>query len=308
MKELPLVSIVIPTHNRKEKLVRLLCSIFEGNYPRNKLEVIVVDDASTDGTCEVVKRRFPEVKVIRNKRELFLAGSRNVGIKSAKGKYIFLIDDDNVVDKNCILELVETMEKDSSIGIVAPIMYYLSQPHRIWCAGVKRCMFSSLTKIIGRGSVDNGQLDKLLESDDFPNAFMVRREVFREVGLFNEFEFPIHYDEADFGERARRKGYKVVCNTKAKVWHDVHLTGKRKVLSGIFHIHSELRAYYAGRNRVIFHKKYSSRGQFLVFITLFNWIFTAYYLGVILFGSKVSIKERIKIARSYVRGILDGLL
>jgi len=85
-EELPLVSIVIPTHNRKEKLTRPINSILQSNYPKDKLETIVVDDASTDGTYEEIRAKFHSgVKIIRNEREMLPAASRNIGIKMLMG-------------------------------------------------------------------------------------------------------------------------------------------------------------------------------------------------------------------------------
>ncbi|AIY89555.1 Glycosyl transferase [Geoglobus acetivorans] len=307
MNDLPLVSVVIPTHNRKEKLIRLIESILRSSYPKEKLEIVVVDDASTDGTYEEIKKKFPDVKVVRNERELYLAGSRNVGIRHASGRHILLVDDDNVVDENCIFELVRTLQSDGKIGIVAPIMYYLKQPNRIWCASVRRNMITSLTKIVGRDEIDNGQYRALIESNDFPNALMVKRKVIEMVGLLDNKLFPIHYDEADFGERVRRAGYIVVCNPEAKIWHDIPLPEEVEEKARLFHCHSELRAYYCGRNRIIFHKKYSKWWQFLIFISIFNWLFTLYYLRVILFGLRKPFKERLKIAKAYLRGVMEGM-
>jgi len=302
-----LVSVIIPTHNRKEKLIRLVESIVNSSYPKEKLEIIVVDDASTDGTYKEIKRKFPEVKVIRNERELFLANSRNIGIKNSSGKYIFFIDDDNVVDRNCIFELIKTLENDQKIGIAAPTMYYYKQPRRIWCTGIKRSKISSLTTKIGADEIDQGQFNDPIESVDVLNAFMIKREIINKVGLFNGKDFPIHYDEADFGERVRRVGYKIVFNPKAKVWHDIPLPEEERDKARLFHCHNELRAYYCGRNRIIFHKKYSKWWQFLIFVTIFNWLFTLYYLKVILLGSKKPFSERVKIAISYLNGIWSGL-
>lgn len=242
------VSIVIPTHNRKEKLARLLASIFESDFSGG-LEVIVVDDASTDGTCEFVRKLFPAVRVVRNERESYIAAARNAGIREARGDYIFLIDDDNVVDKLCISELVRTFEMDPRIGVAAPIMYYFSQPERVWCAGVARSMTTSLTRFLWRDAPLNKAPRILIESADFPNAFMVRREVIEKVGIFDGQLFPIHYEEADFGERVRRAGFRIVCNPRAKVWHDIPLPEK-EARSRLLHVHSKLRAYYAARNRV----------------------------------------------------------
>lgn len=306
MKVKPLVSVVIPTHNRKEKLTRLLNSVLESNYPKDKLEIIVVDDVSTDGTHKKIKTMFPKIKIIRNEKELLPAGCRNVGIKNARGKYIFLIDDDNIVDENCILELVKIMENDSSIGIVAPIMYYLGQPKRIWCAGLRKNKLTSHFIVIGKDKIDMEQFNKLIESDGVGNAFMIKKEVKKFV-LFDDKIFPIHYEEADFSERVRRLGYRVIFNPKAKIWHDIPLPkevgGKARIAS----VHNELRAYYTARNRIIFHKKYSKWWQFLFLISFFIWPITLSYLKIILFESSAQLKKRLKIAAAYLKGILDGL-
>lgn len=306
IEDCPLVSVIIPTHNRKKKVIRLIKSILNSNYPKEKLEVIVVDDASTDGTYKEIRRKFPKIKVIRNKKELFPAGSRNVGIKNSNGKYIFIIDDDNIVDRNCIYELVKTLENDQKTGIAAPTMYYYKQPKRIWCAGIRRNMITSLTTKIYADKIDHGQLNGLIESVDVLNAFTIKREVIDNVGLFNEKDFPVHYDEADYGERVRSAGYKIVFNPKAKVWHDIPLP-EEEDKARLHHCHNEFRAYYCGRNRIVFHRKYSKWWQFLTFILIFNWLFTLYYLWVILIGSKKPFKERLKIAKAYLNGVRSGL-
>jgi GT2 family glycosyltransferase len=310
MENNPLVSIVIPTHNRKEKLEKLVDSVLRSNYPKDKLEIIVVDDASIDGTREMANQKFPNVKVIRNKKELFLAGSRNAGIKNGKGSHFFLIDDDNVVDRNCIPRLVEVMEKENSsplIGIVAPIMYYLRQPSRVWCAGTRRNMLTSLTTFVARDRVNRGQFEELIESQDFPNAFMIKREVIEKVGAVDEIRFPIHYDEADLGERVRRAGYRIVCNPEAEVWHDTPLPEEVQDRSRSFHVHSKFRAYCAARNRITFHKEYSEWWQFLLFVLIFNWLVTLYYLKVILLDSNKPSRDRLWLAEAYLRGLLEGL-
>jgi len=310
LKNDPLVSVVIPTHNRKESLIRLIESIFNGSYPNDRLEIIVVDDASTDGTYEEIKKRYPQIRIIRNQREMLISGSRNLGIKNARGDYVFLVDDDNVIDRKCILELVKTMEEksDPPIGVVAPIMYYYKQPNRVWCAGVKRSMITSLTTRIGQDEIDNGHFTKIIESRDFPNAFMIRREIIEKVGLFDENAFPIHYDEADFMERVRQSRYRVVCNPKAKVWHDIPLPEDVKDKARSLHVHSEMRAFYAGRNRIIFHKRYSKWWQFLIFILIFNWLIALYYLRIILLGSRKPLKDRLKIAKAYLKGVIKGFM
>jgi GT2 family glycosyltransferase len=303
------ISIVIPTYNRKEKLLRLIRSLLESTYPVEQSDIIVVNDRSSDGTADAVRRSFPDVNLINNEEEGFISRSRNIGIKASSGKYVLLIDDDNVVDRNLVKELVTTFVNDhtGSIGIVAPIMCYLDKPDLIWCAGVHRDMTTSLTKFVGRGEIDEGQYLGLLDSEDFPNAFMISREVIEKVGMFDEKLFPIHYEEADLGERARRAGFRVVCNPSAKTWHDIALPSKTDDRTRIYHLQNDMRAYYSGRNRVLFFKKYASSFRFLLFVSIFNWILTAYYLNIMFTAKNKDWKTRVQLSRSYVKGIFDGL-
>lgn len=309
----PFISIIIPTRNRKKKLIRLINSILNSNYPKNKMEIIIVDDASTDGTSAYLLQTFKnfiengKLKIIRNEKNVLLAASRNMAIEEATGDYILLIDDDNIIDKDCIKNLIDTFSLNERVGVVLPIMYYYRDKKRVWCAGVKRNMITSITRFIGRDEIDNGQFNKLINSEDFLNAFMIKKEVLEIVKLFDEKTFPIHYDEADLGKRIKNAGYKIICNPKSRVWHDICSPKMEKDKLRLFHVHNELRAYYTARNRIIFHKKYSEWWQFLIFIMIFNWLFTFYYLRILL-GSKKSLKERLKIAKAYLKGVLEGLV
>lgn len=295
----PLVSIVIPTHNRKDKLIRLIESFLKCDY--SKLEIIVIDDASTDGTVEEVEREYPLVTIYRNARKKLVSECRNIGIRNSHGDFILLVDDDNVVAEDTVKKLVERMLVDKKIGIAGPIMYYYEFPKIIWCAGIERDNISSLTRQIGENKLDEGQFKGLKMSNDFPNAFMISKELTKRVGLFDERNFPIMYEEADFGERVRRAGYNVVTVYEAMVWHDI----SRRDLGRYYHLQNEIMAYYTGRNRIIFHRRYNERIQKLMFLSLFLPLFTLYYSVVILFSR---LSEKRKILISYLKGVVDGLV
>jgi hypothetical protein len=302
MKNYPLVSVVIPTHNRKEKLIRLIKSVLNSNYPKGKIEIIVVDDASSDGTYEEVKKIFPKVMIIKNKKEKLPASSRNIGARVSSGDFVLFIDDDNVVDKRMIKYLVECMKKHPEIGICAPLMFYY-RSSIIWCAGVRRNMVTSHTTYLFNGKNFNEiQMPEVIESDDFPNCFMVKSEIIRKNSiLFDEEDFPMHYEESDFCYRIRKLGFKAACFIKAKIWHDF----KRSKITGF---ETEQRAYFTARNRIIFHKKYSKWYQFFLFILIFNWLLTLYYLVIILLKLEKPVKRKVNILRAYLIGILDGIL
>ena len=177
-----------------------------------------------------------------------------------------IIDDDNVIDNFCITTLVRFLNKNKNVGIAGPIMLYFSDKDLIWCAGIKRNYYTSITKFIGRGRRDIYNFIKPIKSDDFPNSFMVRKEVIEKIGFFDSKNFPIHYDEADFCIRARSNNYLVYCIPEAKIWHDIPIT--KKSHRG-YHLQSKKRTMYTARNRVVYHKIYNTRIQLFIFLNIF---------------------------------------
>src|SRR5690606_3393920 len=110
--------------------------------------------------------------------------------------------------KHAITEMILAMENDNNIGVCAPIMFYFSDPEIIWCAGVKRNRFSSKTTYLYSGKrYSDLRLPSMIESEDFPNALMIRRQLIDKIGLFDDKRFPINYEEADFCMRAKLVGY-----------------------------------------------------------------------------------------------------
>ena len=296
--ENPLVSIIIPTYNRNRELKKLIHSLLESNY--KKIEVIVIDDASPSGIPEEITS-LQNVKVIRNQKEKLVSGSRNIGIQSARGDLYFLVDDDNVVARNTISELVNVIHLSSQIGVACPLNYYLEDPRRIWWAGTVRSKLTSLTRSIGKDQIDVHQFKTLIRSESFRNAFMVRRKVIQDIGLFDEKHFPIHYEEADFSERVKQDGLKIMVVPTAKIWHNIQ---RRKGLRSL-HAHTNLRAYYGTRNRVLFHKRWSSNRLELVIVLSFISLVTIFYAILALFNVPPS--KKYEVFKCILQGFHDGL-
>ncbi len=302
MKSGPLVSVVIPTHNRKDKAVRLVRSVLDSDYPLDDMEIIVVDGASSDGTGRSMAGDFPQVKLIRMEKDLQVSGSRNAGISVSTGKYVFLVDDDNVMDRGCVRSLVETMDSHPEIGSAMPLMFSHGQPERIWCSGVSRNMVTSVTSL--RKGEERGEMGRtrLIDTKDCPNAFMLRRTAIEKVGLFDQVDFPFHYEEADYGERLRRAGYRIVCDTKARIWHDSDLVQTARL------VQSPARAFYTARNRIVFHRRYSAWWEFMPFILIFYPLISTYYIGVIVLGPEGGLGLKAGRAWAYARGAFSGAL
>jgi GT2 family glycosyltransferase len=304
------VSIVIPTHNRKEILKRLLKSIYKSTYKH--FEVIVVDDASSDKTVELINKTFSKsnLRIIRNKKNLYTAGSRNIGLKQCKGELIFFVDDDNVLDKNTIYSLVDVFIKDKNVGAVGPVNYSFSKQKQVlWFKTIRNML---TTKTYQPRSISIVKNKLIWETDDIPNAFMVNANVVRKNRITFREKFGIMYEESDFAYRIRNSGYKILVSKNAKIYHDIETKEKnKKTKDYMFHfMQDKRRPYVFARNRILFHSLYSSKIQLIIILLFWNWFFALYYIYKILFYSGVgefSLIKRIYLSFQYLKGIAAGI-
>ena len=262
----PKVSVIVPTYNLKKIVCECLKSILSQDYPN--LEVILVDNGCTDGTGEAVIKKFPQVRIIRNKKNLGVTGGVNTGLKEADGDYIWLVDHDNIFRKNTLSEMVKLLESDSKIGIVVPKIYYWEKKDTIWAAGTGMNLLTG--ENIFRGGKDIGKYDKIEEVEIAPANFLVKREVIEKVGFYDDVFF-ISYEDADFSFRVKKAGYKIVYTPKAICYHKIPLLDKKAAKQRWLS-----RAYWASRNKIIFMRKHSP--LFFLFVLLYPiWFFIYSY-------------------------------
>lgn len=288
---------------------RLLQSILESSY--KNIEIIVIDDFSNDLTYQYLEKKYKENKRIlvqRNKKNLFTAGSRNVGFRHAKGEFVFFIDDDNLVDAKTIEFLAKALLDDATIGEVGPVNYSFDNKTRILWAGTKRNMYSSFTSQ-SRNLSEFGTR-KIWETDDVPNAFMVRASAIKKNKIsFNSF-FGIMYEESDYAYKIKKAGYSIRVVRNAKIFHDTENTSKgAKSKNYMYHFMTDpRRPYVFARNRLVFHKTYSSRVQLLSILLIWMWFFTIYYsLKIFSYSGKFSILRRLQLVWQYLKGDFAGI-
>jgi GT2 family glycosyltransferase len=221
----PLVYIIVLTWNGKKDTLECLSSLKQLVYPNYR--VLVVDNASVDGSTEQVKSQFPDVELIVNKDNFRFAGGNNVGIEYALSKnadYILLLNNDTIVDPNFITELVTTAESDSQIGIVGPKMYYYTDPKRIWYAGGKIEWWKGWISHIGIREIDNEQYCQTKETDFISGCcVLVKREVVETIGILDTAYY-IYGEDVDWCIRAFRAGYRLMFEPRAKIWHKLSVS------------------------------------------------------------------------------------
>ncbi|MCL5113770.1 MAG: glycosyltransferase family 2 protein [Patescibacteria group bacterium] len=261
------VFISILNFNGKKNTLECLKSIDNLNTDGIDLSVVVIDNGSKEllGLKDNLLKNAT-LKVILNKKNLGFSAGHNLGIKYAllnNADCVVILNNDTVLDKNLVYELVRVMDKDSSIGIVSPKIYFAEgfefhkarykkedQGHVLWYAGGNMDWNNILGKHIGVDEVDKGQYDKNKEMDFASGCcMMIRREVFEEIEFLDDQYF-LYYEDNDFSQRVKRAGYKIEYAPKAVLWH------KNAGSSG--GSGSKLQDYYITRNRLLFGSKYAS--------------------------------------------------
>lgn len=295
--QLQLVSIVIPTFNRRVKLRRLIRTIYESDYPSDKIEIIVVNNEFGDKAIETIKEEFPQIIMHNSLCNLFSGGSRDLGQKISKGEYIFFVDDDNVLHPKCISGLVERMSKNMNIGICAPLMLFFDDKKVIWSAGGVLYSWGGVAMLHHNENIDKISLpDEIYGADFFPNAYMVRREVFNKEIFHDSKNFPHNWSESDFSLRVKEAGYLLCTVTKSILWHDLEY---RSMITRI----SSFNVYDQAKSRILFRKKHEKN----IFRKLYFFIFYFPLTSFIYFCYFLKQKDRKKLIFSHFRGYLDGI-
>ncbi|MEM2143949.1 MAG: glycosyltransferase family 2 protein [Candidatus Jordarchaeaceae archaeon] len=222
----PLVSIVILNYNGLaflgSYLNECLSSVIRSDYPN--LEVIFVDNGSTDGSVEFVEKNFKfMVKVIKCLCNLGWSEGFNTGIRASKGKYIILLSNDMTVHPNLLKSVVRFLESNPEVGLVG--FKRLVQGTINLLDGIGSNLYlCGRVKPVGTNEVDRGQYDHEIDDLDFMGGAMaLRRETLQQVGLFDP-DFKIFSEDVDLCFRIRKKGYKTVYLHNAVIWHRAHST------------------------------------------------------------------------------------
>jgi GT2 family glycosyltransferase len=217
-----LVVVVVLAFDKREDALRCFESVERQRY--RPVEVVLVDNGSTDGTSEAVARAHPGVHLVRSRANLGAAGGRNLGIRYAKRfpyAYLLFLDDDSVAGEGLIEELVAALRDDPVAGLATPKAYRSATPGVIASAGGMRVRLGrGAISDVGLGETDTGQFERSTLVDSCVGfAVLVRRQVLEATGGFDEAFNPYGWEEVDFSLRARAAGYTIRYAPRAVVSH-----------------------------------------------------------------------------------------
>lgn len=225
MANAPLVYIILVTWNRKDDTLECLRSLKKISYPRYR--ILVVDNASADGTQEAVRSEFPDVEYIYNQRNLRYGGGNNVGIRHALdcgAEYLLLLNNDTTVASDFLTQLVDAAEKNPIVGMAGPKIYFYDQPNRIWYAGGKISWWQGWLSHRGIREIDTGQYNREEPTDFITGCcILARKNVIENIGLLDESYF-IYGEDVDWCLRARNAGFTLLYVPNANVWHKLSVS------------------------------------------------------------------------------------
>jgi GT2 family glycosyltransferase len=222
----PKVSIVTPVFNGIEYTAAYLRSMLQVTYPN--IEIIIVDDGSTDGTADRLAREFPQVRVLSGDGNLWWSGGTNLGIRDALERgtdFVLTMNNDVKVAPEFLDALMNCARKRPG-AIVGGKIFFIDQPDRIWSAGGKVRWASGKTfEILGHGITDCAEFSRSREVDFFTGmCVLYPASLFGRIGYFDAADFPQYHADSEFTLRARAAGIPVVFEPDAKVWNRVDST------------------------------------------------------------------------------------
>ncbi len=247
MTHWPFVSVLVVNFNGRKFLGECLWSLANQSYPRDRFEVIVVDNASGDGSVEFVREQLPWVKLIESKKNLGFAAGNNAGFEMAHGDWIALLNNDAVAEREWLATSIKAGVTQPTIGGVASHIVFHDDPDRINSTGL-------ILLRDGRGAdrdfgcrADQVKRPRGEVFGGCGAGLVLRREMLDELGLFDPKLF-MYYEDLDLAWRAQRIGWRFVYEPTARVRH---------VFGASAGVASPLQTRYVERNRCLVNLRYA---------------------------------------------------
>ena len=209
------VTIVIPNYNGKHFMEPCLSSLSEQTY--KNFHILVVDNASSDGSIEYMEENYPDIELIKLQKNFGFSKAVNIGIQHSRTPYVILLNNDTTVDTRYVEEMVKAIEKSPKIFSVSSKMIQMYHPELIDSAGDLYTLLGwGVCRGCGRPVSNYQKYDEIFTA--CAGAAIYRRSVFDEIGYFDENHFA-YLEDIDIGYRARIYGYYNMYCPTALVYH-----------------------------------------------------------------------------------------
>ncbi len=281
------LSIIIVNFNSGEYLSKTVNSILE-NYKRDDFEIIIVDNNSTDDSLKRIDKN-EKIKIIKLDKNIGFGAANNIGAKKAQGKYLFILNNDTLINKETIPRLMDFYE-NSEYGAVGPLVLYPDKSFQIsfgtdlnlFSEFILKYIYEPYYKLLYK--LKKGKISRKV---DWLSGvcFLIEKEIYQKIGGFDEIFF-IYLEDCDFFRRLRGMGYTPYYYTEASI---IHFKGKstEKVLSFVYPLNKKSQLFY--------YCKYNKKSLPLLKFYLLSKL----KIKLIFSGDKKNIKDTIKTIREF---------
>ena len=303
------VSVIIVNYNVKEFVQNLLNSL-EKASKNLAVEVIIVDNASDDGSVELIREKFPNVILVANKTNLGFGKANNIGLQMAKGKYLLILNPDTLVQEDTFEKLISFFERTPDAGMIGCKTLNPDGTLQLSCRRSFPGPWTSFCKVTGLSSIfpkskifakyNLTYLDenKTCEVDALSGSFMLmKKEAYEKVGGFDE-QFFMYGEDLDLCYRVQKAGYKVYYVPETQIIHYKGESTKRSSLD-------ETKVFYGAMN--LFVKKHFSRSllleiilqsaisftKFLAFLATLKIVLFSFFLDFIVFDVTLYLAQKL---------------
>jgi len=243
------------------------------------LEILVVDNGSTDGSAGLLAREFPQITILRQSRNLGFAAGSNIGIRHALADgavYVLLLNNDTTVARSFMREMLSAIEVDSRIAAVCPKIYFTHDRKTLWYAGADFSLWTGRPKHRGWKEIDHGQFDAHQDITQATGcAMLVRCSALDDVGLLDE-RFWAYVEDLDWSLRFLKRGYRLAFAPKACLWHCDGFTAGKLLGSGS----QAIRQFFSTRNIVFVARKHLRWWHLPTYMLGFMFSHVAFYTGL----------------------------
>jgi GT2 family glycosyltransferase len=291
-KKLPAPSVytIVLNYNNYADTVETIESVLSLRYDSNF--ILLIENSSDKKIIQKIRITYPNLAIIENKKNLGYAGGNNIGIQAAiasGAEYIFLLNNDVILEKDVLEKCVSAMEKSPGCGACQPVIVASQNKGITWSAGTQ--LFFGYPRLFLKGTKLQKNGIKTAPFGLVGCAILFRRTALQKTGLFDEDLFLFH-EETDWCIRAKKMNFALLIISNAIVCHKISTT------IGMF---SKIYLYYVGRNWLLVGKKNFSFSFYLYILSTEFLIRFPYYLY---HGIK---KGQIGMIKFYLRGVIDGI-
>ncbi len=291
------VYVIVLSRNNIKDTIECLGSLVDNSYPLKK--IILIDNGSDDGSTVVLKKYaadHPLIHFISNERNLGFAAGINIGIKIGlveNADYFFVLNNDTILDRDCIKLLINEMQKSGEVGITGPTIFYYNNRSRVWHGGGHYDLLRMGIVIPGKNKIATDTHRSSIPVTFVTGcAMMINSSLIKHIGLFDERYF-LYHEDVDFCLKTSRHNFKIHYVPTAKVWHKIDIAHQRTTPFVLYHM---------GRSRILFLRKNFTFPYVFYGILLHIAFYTPYRILQIICGG-----QKLNSVTAWIRGSISGL-